>query len=218
VHTMPPTGGFGGNTGVADSHNLAWKLAAVLGGSAGEALLESYDAERRPVASFVAEQAYARYVLRIDPALGTDDIQPFVPDPPIQLGYRYRSSAILSEEDGDPGIYEDPNEPSGRPGTRAPHVVLERDGRELSSLDLLGRRFVVLAGPGGEASRSTPTASAPTSETATVSFWLATASSPTARRSSGRTASSPGARAQRRRTRLARSPTRWRTCCLAREG
>ena len=49
AHNMPPTGGFGGNTGVADAHNLAWKLASVLDGSAGPGLLETYDAERRPV-------------------------------------------------------------------------------------------------------------------------------------------------------------------------
>ena len=51
AHNMPPTGGFGGNTGVADAHNLAWKLALVLDGSAGPGLLQTYDAERRPVAS-----------------------------------------------------------------------------------------------------------------------------------------------------------------------
>src|SRR3546814_7121493 len=48
AHVMPPTGGFGGNTGVADAHNLAWKLALVTSGVAGPGLLDSYDAERRP--------------------------------------------------------------------------------------------------------------------------------------------------------------------------
>jgi 2-polyprenyl-6-methoxyphenol hydroxylase-like FAD-dependent oxidoreductase len=47
--SCPPTGGFGGNTGVQDAANLAWKLAMVLKGEAGEALLDSYEAERRPV-------------------------------------------------------------------------------------------------------------------------------------------------------------------------
>src|SRR5262245_20499338 len=49
AHVMPPTGGFGGNTGVADAHNLAWKLAMVTKGLAGSGLLASYDEERRPI-------------------------------------------------------------------------------------------------------------------------------------------------------------------------
>jgi hypothetical protein len=138
---MPPTGGFGGNTGVADGHNLAWKLAHVLHGDAGPGLLETYDAERRPVGEFTTEQAYTRYVMRLDPELGKEDIQPFVPDPPIELGHRYRSSAVISEPEDDGSIHENPLEPSGRPGTRAPHVAL--DGG--STLDLFGRGFVVLS-------------------------------------------------------------------------
>lgn len=51
AHRHPPTGGLGLNCGVQDAHNLAWKLAAVLRGQAGEALLDSYERERRPVAA-----------------------------------------------------------------------------------------------------------------------------------------------------------------------
>lgn len=50
AHRFPPTGGLGMNTGIADAHNLVWKLAAVLQGRAGDALLDTYEAERRPVA------------------------------------------------------------------------------------------------------------------------------------------------------------------------
>ncbi|RYG85268.1 hypothetical protein EON77_05860, partial [bacterium] len=64
AHVMPPTGGFGGNTGLQDAHNLAWKLAMVLKGEAGDALLDSYEAERLPTAAFTVDQAYTRYVLR----------------------------------------------------------------------------------------------------------------------------------------------------------
>jgi len=141
AHTMPPTGGFGGNTGVADAHNLAWKLACVLDGRAGAGLLDTYDPERRPVGELTVEQAYTRYVLRLDPELGKEDIQPFVPDPPIELGHRYRSSAVIAEGDDDGSICENPHEPTGRPGTRAAHVAV--DGR--STLDLFGRGFVVLS-------------------------------------------------------------------------
>ena len=71
VHVVPPNGGFGGNTGVQDAHNLAWKLALVLNGTAGPGLLATYDAERRPVGEFTVEQSYARYVTRVAPYLGT---------------------------------------------------------------------------------------------------------------------------------------------------
>src|SRR6185437_13524961 len=55
VHVVPPNGGFGGNTGVHDAHNLAWKLAHVVHGTAGPGLLATYDAERRPVGAFTVE-------------------------------------------------------------------------------------------------------------------------------------------------------------------
>ena len=69
AHLMPPNGGFGGNTGIHDAHNLAWKLAQVIHGQAHERLLESYDSERRPVARFTVEQAFSRYVARTAPWL-----------------------------------------------------------------------------------------------------------------------------------------------------
>jgi 2,4-dichlorophenol 6-monooxygenase len=49
AHRHPPTTGLGLNTAIQDAHNLAWKLAAVLGGTAGEALMDSYERERQPV-------------------------------------------------------------------------------------------------------------------------------------------------------------------------
>jgi 2-polyprenyl-6-methoxyphenol hydroxylase-like FAD-dependent oxidoreductase len=52
AHSFPPTGGLGLNTGVQDAHNLAWKLALALKGQVGPELLDSYEAERRPVAEF----------------------------------------------------------------------------------------------------------------------------------------------------------------------
>jgi len=146
AHNMPPTGGFGGNTGVQDGHNLAWKLALVLSGAAGEELLSTYDAERRPVGEFTAEQAYTRYVLRLAPELGKENLQPIVPEYTVELGYRYRSAAVLTQSDEDDTPYEDPREPTARPGFRAPHVVLEREDGPISTLDLLGGNFVLLAG------------------------------------------------------------------------
>jgi 2-polyprenyl-6-methoxyphenol hydroxylase-like FAD-dependent oxidoreductase len=147
AHVMPPTGGFGGNNGVQDGYDLAWKLAYVLDGRADESLLDTYDAERQPVGAFTTEQAYTRYVLRLDPSLGKDDLQPIVPEAPVELGYRHRSDAVLGTDDE---TWEDPATPSGRPGFRAPHVPVTVGGVERSSLDLFGREFVLLAGPDGE--------------------------------------------------------------------
>ncbi|UOY01362.1 FAD-dependent monooxygenase [Blastococcus sp. PRF04-17] len=150
AHVMPPTGGFGGNTGVADAHNLAWKLAMVLDGTAGPGLLDTYDAERRPISSLIVEQAYTRYVLRVDPSLPQDDLAPPMDDASIELGPVHRSAAVLDpDDDGAPLV--DPRQPGGRPGTRAPHLVVEADGTATSLLDVFGRGLVLLAGPGGQA-------------------------------------------------------------------
>ncbi|WP_159328467.1 FAD-dependent oxidoreductase [Streptomyces tendae] len=62
AHEMSPTGAFGSNTGIQDAHNLAWKLAAVLEGWAGEGLLDTYDMERRPVAEATSARAAHRSV------------------------------------------------------------------------------------------------------------------------------------------------------------
>jgi 2-polyprenyl-6-methoxyphenol hydroxylase-like FAD-dependent oxidoreductase len=67
AHVVPPNGGFGGNTGVQDAHNLAWKLAMVVNGQADAKLLETYDDERRPVGAFTVDQAYGRYATRVVP-------------------------------------------------------------------------------------------------------------------------------------------------------
>lgn len=60
AHQMPPWGGYGGNSGIADAHNLAWKLAWVLRGDAALALLDTYSDERRPIAVAKAADAAAR--------------------------------------------------------------------------------------------------------------------------------------------------------------
>ena len=152
AHTMPPTGGFGGNTGVWDAHNLAWKLAFTLNGSAGVGLLDSYDAERRPAGVLAVEQAYNRYVTRSDPDLGTEGMQDPVPDLHVVFN-RYRSAAVIP----DPGyvddglLHIDPRQSRGLPGTRASHVVLARDGATVSTLDLYVGQFVLMAGPDGAA-------------------------------------------------------------------
>jgi 2-polyprenyl-6-methoxyphenol hydroxylase-like FAD-dependent oxidoreductase len=151
AHAMPPTGGFGGNTGVQDAHNLAWKLALVLKGIAGPELLATYDAERRPVSEFTVEQAYSRYVTRWAKHLGTENIQPVANDLDVDLGYSYRSSVIIADGPDDGRVAEPVRETKGRPGTRAPHIYLASDAGAISTLDWFGRGFVLLAGPEGSA-------------------------------------------------------------------
>lgn len=151
AHVVPPTGGFGGNTGVQDAHNLAWKLALVLKGVAGPGLLATYDAERRPIGGLTIEQAYTRYVLRIWPERGTEGMQPLVDDLSMEIGYLYRSHAIAVEPGDDGALYENPRRANGRPGSRAPHMMLERSGKPVSVLDLAERNLVLLAGPAGDA-------------------------------------------------------------------
>ena len=153
AHVMPPTGGFGGNTGVQDAYDLSWKLAYVLDGRAGDELLQTYDDERQPVAAFTTEQAYTRYVLRLDPALGKENLAPIVEEATVELGYRYRSRGISGAPEGDEAMWEDPRQPTGRPGFRAPHLAITPNGRPRSTLDLFGREFVALAGPGGQSWR-----------------------------------------------------------------
>jgi 2-polyprenyl-6-methoxyphenol hydroxylase-like FAD-dependent oxidoreductase len=149
VHVMPPTGGFGGNTGVQDAYDLAWKLAAVLDGTAGPGLLDTYDTERRPVGSFTTEQAYTRYVLRLDPSLGKENLMPIVDEAAVELAYRQLSSAVQMADGDDGALWENPREPTGRPGMRAPHLPVDRNGTTASLLDLFGDGFVLLTGEEG---------------------------------------------------------------------
>jgi 2-polyprenyl-6-methoxyphenol hydroxylase-like FAD-dependent oxidoreductase len=151
AHLMPPTGGFGGNTGIVDAHNLAWKLAMVLEGSAGPRLLDSYEAERKPQCELIVEQAYTRYVKRVDPSLPAENLAIPLDDAAIELGSIYGcDGAIVNEEErGAATLLEDPRNPSGRPGTRVPHIVLHRNGVAISTHDLLEGGFVLLAGAGG---------------------------------------------------------------------
>lgn len=145
VHVMPPTGGLGANTGIQDAHNLAWKLAAVLAGRAGEALIDTYGSERRPVAllaaGFATERQNDRSAGRSD-GLGELDILA------VMMGYRYRSKAVLGAGPPEP-VALHPKELDGAPGTRAPYYPVTDGGRQLSSTELFRDRFVLLTGPAG---------------------------------------------------------------------
>ncbi len=159
AHHMPPTGGFGLNTGVQDAHNLAWKLAGVVNGWAGPSLLETYEAERLPYGQFVTQQC-----LETALSMGRGPQSANASSGPAKLarpefhnelgmifGACYTSTAVIPDGTPLPVVANPVAEyrPSARPGCRAPHVWLERDGRRISTHDLVDLRFTVFAGQRG---------------------------------------------------------------------
>lgn len=144
AHTLPPTrGGFGANTGIHDVHNLAWKLAAVLARASTPQLLETYEAERHPVAWTRLEQTFARpdYARH---ATGVAEGVAILDDQAMEFGQLYRSTAVLGAGPELPPAAR-PDAWAGQPGTRAPHLWVERAGERLSTLDLFERGWVLLA-------------------------------------------------------------------------
>lgn len=144
AHRMPPFGGRGMNTAVADADNLAWKLASVVQGVADRSLLDSYEAERGPVGRHNVALAIARHPelaaahgLTLDPAapggpMGTAD--GLLED----LGYRYASDVVADAA-----------------GARVPHAWLRTaDGRRRSTVDLAADGFVLLTHGDGTAWRT----------------------------------------------------------------
>jgi hypothetical protein len=146
AHSMPPTGGFGGNTGIHDAHNLAWKLALVIRGKAGSKLLDTYDAERRPIAEATLAQSLARLAAwfrnlgeRLPPAVKIRD------DMDVIFGQRYPHGAFILEQDSTPSdIFEDARRPTASPGARAPHITVRDTGRSSAIHDLTGTAFLLL--------------------------------------------------------------------------
>ncbi len=155
AHTIPPIGAFGLSTGIADGYNLAWKLAMVLHGQAGPGLLDSYQAERLPIAQFAQHQTMLRFrnlhlqwstgpeVERARAALRIAD--PLV----LGFGYQYESGAVVGARKELPSLEHIDLNLDGHPGTRLPHAWMERKGERVSTLDLAGPGFVLLAGPDG---------------------------------------------------------------------
>ncbi len=141
AHIMPPTGGFGSNTGIQDAHNLAWKLAAVIKGKANPKLLETYHKERYPVAKLTTEYASSllfRAASREEGSLNNMD------GLAVTVGYHYCSEAIVDDSATPHRI--NIVELNGRPGTRAPHFFGMYEEKEVSVLDLLGNDFALLTG------------------------------------------------------------------------
>jgi 2-polyprenyl-6-methoxyphenol hydroxylase-like FAD-dependent oxidoreductase len=93
AHVHSPAGGQGMNTGIQDAHNLGWKLAAVVKGAA-PALLDSYEAERRPVAEAVLALSNAR----LEQAIERKGIPVRRDASTTQLGVGYRDSALARDD------------------------------------------------------------------------------------------------------------------------
>lgn len=152
ARTQPPSGALGGNTGIAEAHNLAWKLAAVLRGEAGLDLLTTYDAERRPLADYTVEQVALLSQER--ETVGSEGIT--VDTLSINMGFSYHTGAIIQEQQVQPEnlpLSQHPGQWKGLPGTRAPHLIIERQGQQISTLDLYGQQWVLLVGPEGQSWR-----------------------------------------------------------------
>ena len=178
AHLFTPTGGLGYNTAVEDAVNLGWKLASVIRGQAPLALLESYEAERRPLAE--RNTGYARHfadsiglfaalpVLDEDSPAGQAERERASAHlnrharlefniPGVTFGGRYAASPVIVH-DGAAVPADEPNryQPSASPGGRPPHAWLE-DGRSL--FDHFGHEWTLLV-LGAEPPASTPFADA----------------------------------------------------------
>jgi putative polyketide hydroxylase len=144
AHQHAPWGGFGANTGIADVHNLTWKLASVLAGHAGPTLLDTYQPERRPRAVLAAEQArlrtdfLARYGVRTPDNAKTMAGQ--LDTGVVMNRYRYVSQAVVPDHADRDWV----DRLAGQAGTRLPHVWLDAGGRQVSTLDLCGPGFTLL--------------------------------------------------------------------------
>jgi len=154
------------NTGIGEAVDLGWKLAAVLEGWGGEKLLESYDAERRPIAQMITDEGARNYTQfaklpngpEINQATHEGEVfrkqftkklydlemdREYDTDG-IVLGYRYEGSPIIvpdgtKEPEFNAMVYTE----TARPGHRAPHAWLG-EGEEVSTLDFFGRNFTLM--------------------------------------------------------------------------
>lgn len=158
AHLNPPFGGHGLNTGIGDAVDLGWKLAASLDGWGGPGLLDSYEAERRPLHRRVIDEA-ASNMATLAPELASADLDAAGPEGEsarqrakarieetkraeyfsldLVLGHRYDASPIIASSTGPAGAWQT----RACPGRRLPHRWV---APEMSTLDLVGPGHVVL--------------------------------------------------------------------------
>ena len=165
IHLVIPTGGLGMNTGIGDAIDLSWKLAGTIQGWGGPELLNSYEAERRPVgirnveaSTWAADGAFSwqatvtRETLEFGPA-GEAARAKIAATFTAQQGrmhgmvgvetcYSYAGSTIVAHEPGNMPHWEISRiVPHSRPGIRIPHMWL-KDGRAMQ--DLFGSGYTLL--------------------------------------------------------------------------
>jgi putative polyketide hydroxylase len=139
AHRTTPRGATGMNTGIADGHNLGWKLGWVARGLAGESLLATYAEER--------------YRVGLHNALAS--LEAFSPEHSHDLshdfGVVYASSGIQPSTgtDSEELVTEDGAVVVATPGARAPHAWVSRAGEQRSTIDLFEGRLTLLTGPAG---------------------------------------------------------------------
>ena len=137
AHINPPHGGYGANTGIADAHNLAWKLAAVCRADADDALLDTYESERLPIAEYTVTEILA--MAKASGSLGEGLAGPVN----VTLGFRYPAPGAHGYDWRMP--LQDPTDATGQPGTRIPHIALT--GAITGTLDLVDRCGFILLAP-----------------------------------------------------------------------
>ncbi|MZG16359.1 monooxygenase [Streptomyces sp. SID5914] len=168
AHQFPPTGGFGMNTGLADADNIAWKLAAVINGWADEALLDTYESERRPVALANTDFSVNNAVRMLEAGIGPSafEVGARLEDPATATAERARLARVIPLQRGhfdalphDLGYrYTGPAAdiparftPEPVPGARLPHLWMPVEGSLVSLHDLLTTGFTLFTGQSGRA-------------------------------------------------------------------
>jgi hypothetical protein len=165
AHLWIPNAGYGMNAGIADAADLSWQIAAILNGWASAAILDGYEAERRPITEQVSRHAVGLALkliehrraapaeiempgavgdavrARIGKAVLDDNVQQYCCGG-LNFGYFYDASPIIAYDgEAQPAYSLYDFTPSSVPGCRAPHVWL-RDGRSL--YDALGPDYTLL--------------------------------------------------------------------------
>jgi 2-polyprenyl-6-methoxyphenol hydroxylase-like FAD-dependent oxidoreductase len=174
AHLNPPFGGHGLNTGIGDAVDLGWKLAACLAGWGGPGLLDSYEAERRPLHRRVIDEAAAN-MATLAPELLADGLDRPGPagdraraeaagrinqtkraeyfSTDLILGHRYQDSPVLPASPAPPGPWAS----CAAPGRRLPHLWVSP---QVSTLDLVKGRHLILTADGELGSRAGSAAAA----------------------------------------------------------
>lgn len=149
AHRLPPTGGFGMNTGIQDVHNLAWKLAFVVNRQADDSLLDTYFSERVQIASTNTQWSIrnAKRFQKIFVALDQNDLiaaeeaikdqSQHINNIQMDLGFVYGSEYQTQPD----------YKPLAQIGARAPHCWLMKDNQQISTLDLYNNQFVLVCHP-----------------------------------------------------------------------